>query len=238
MSKPLVSIVMAATPTWKSCASGKLSMIRIPYEMDVTRASFARSHRRLRAQGCASRIRVIIARGGARIWQCNRGAHTLPVIGVPSLHVLARHGSCSRLCRCGGIHRDRCIGKPGATNAGSRGTNSWRGGRVDREKTGRYKEKLAKGVEEKSKNSSGRSEVGEQILTSFGMTSRGKDNGRVKRQAQYSNGWQAAKHVPRGLELQAFQVSETLRPDLCVQRKVNCGFEESELVSGIEAAPS
>jgi len=51
------------------------------------------------------------------------------------------------------------IGKPGATTPESRGTNSWRGGRVDREKLDAYKEKLAKGVEKSQETQGGRSEV-------------------------------------------------------------------------------
>ncbi|HWF91920.1 MAG TPA: 5-(carboxyamino)imidazole ribonucleotide mutase [Terriglobales bacterium] len=160
MSKPLVSIVMGSDSDLEIMReAGKiLDEFGIAYEMDVTSAhrspdrtaEFARNAR-------ANGIRVIIAgAGGAAHLAGVIAAHTtLPVIGVPipSTSLQGMDSLLATVQMPAGIPvATVAIGKPGATNAGILAVQII--GVADEsvgKKLSAYKEKLAKGVEEKSK---------------------------------------------------------------------------------------
>lgn len=160
MSKPLVSIVMGSDSDLEIMReAGKiLDEFGIAYEMDVTSAhrspdrtaEFARNAR-------ANGIRVIIAgAGGAAHLAGVIAAHTtLPVIGVPipSTSLQGMDSLLATVQMPAGIPvATVAIGKPGATNAGILAAQII--GVADEsvgKKLSGYKDKLAKGVEEKSK---------------------------------------------------------------------------------------
>jgi len=160
MSKPLVSIVMGSDSDLEIMReAGKiLDEFGIAHEMDVTSAhrspdrtgEFARNAR-------ANGIRVIIAgAGGAAHLAGVIAAHTtLPVIGVPipSTSLQGMDSLLATVQMPAGIPvATVAIGKPGATNAGILAAQII--GVADEavgKKLSAYKEKLAKGVEEKSK---------------------------------------------------------------------------------------
>ena len=160
MTEPLVSIVMGSDSDFEimRAAGTILEEFGIAYEMDVTSAHrspdrTAEFARKARERG----IRVIIAgAGGAAHLAGVIAAHTtLPVIGVP-IPATSLQGMDSLLATVqmpAGIPvATVAIGAPGATNAGSLAAQMI--GLSDQniaKKLDTYKEKLARGVEEKSK---------------------------------------------------------------------------------------
>jgi phosphoribosylaminoimidazole carboxylase PurE protein len=160
MSKPLVSIVMGSDSDLEIMreASKALEGFGIEYEIDVTSAHRSPDRTAEYARKASERgVRVIIAgAGGAAHLAGVIAAHTtLPVIGVP-ISATSLNGLDSLLATVqmpAGIPvATVAIGKPGATNAGILAAqiigvaDSSVAQRLDA-----YKEKLAKGVEEKSK---------------------------------------------------------------------------------------
>src|ERR1700730_15178078 len=160
MSKPVVSIVMGSDSDLEIMreVSKSLEDFGIPYEIDVTSAHRSPDRTADFARKAADRgIRVIIAgAGGAAHLAGVIAAHTtLPVIGVP-ISATSLNGLDSLLATVqmpAGIPvATVAIGKPGATNAGILAAQIL--GVADSaiaQKLHAHKEKLAKGVEEKSK---------------------------------------------------------------------------------------
>ncbi len=160
MSKPQVSIVMGSDSDLEIMreAGKALEDFGIGYEIDVTSAHRSPDRTAEYARNAAGRgIRVIIAgAGGAAHLAGVIAAHTtLPVIGVP-IPATSLNGMDSLLATVqmpAGIPvATVAIGKPGATNAGILAAQMI--GLADAEvakKLVQHKEKLAKGVEEKSK---------------------------------------------------------------------------------------
>src|ERR1041385_2270519 len=160
MSKTLVSIVMGSDSDLEIMReTGKaLDEFGIGYEMDVTSAHRSPDRTADYARKAAERgIRVIIAgAGGAAHLAGVIAAHTtLPVIGVP-IPATSLNGLDSLLATVqmpAGIPvATVAIGKPGATNAGILAAQiiGLSSDAVDKKLTA-HKEKLANGVEEKSK---------------------------------------------------------------------------------------
>jgi len=159
MSKPQVSIVMGSDSDLEIMreAAKALDDFGIAYEIDVTSAHRSPDRTAEFARQAASRgIRVIIAgAGGAAHLAGVIAAHTtLPVIGVPITSVL--NGLDSLLATVqmpAGIPvATVAIGKAGATNAGILAAQIM--ALADSslaDKMTAHKQKLAKGVEEKSK---------------------------------------------------------------------------------------
>jgi len=159
MSKPLVSIVMGSDSDLEIMqeAAKALEEFGIAYEIDVTSAHRSPDRTSEFARNAANRgIRVIIAgAGGAAHLAGVIAAHTtLPVIGVP-IPSTALNGLDSLLATVqmpAGIPvATVAIGKPGATNAGILAAQIL--ATADPEiarKMQAHKERLAKGVEEKS----------------------------------------------------------------------------------------
>ena len=160
MSKPLVSIVMGSDSDLDiMCEAGKaLDEFGIGYEIDVTSAHRSPDRTAEYARKAASRgIRVIIAgAGGAAHLAGVIAAHTtLPVIGVP-IPATSLNGLDSLLATVqmpAGIPvATVAIGKPGATNAGILAAQILGlASESVAKKLDAHKEKLANGVEEKSK---------------------------------------------------------------------------------------
>ncbi|HZR55474.1 MAG TPA: 5-(carboxyamino)imidazole ribonucleotide mutase [Terriglobales bacterium] len=160
MSKPVVSIVMGSDSDLDIMreAATALDGFGIAYEIDVTSAHRSPDRTADYARKAASRgIRVIIAgAGGAAHLAGVIAAHTiLPVIGVP-IPATSLNGMDSLLATVqmpAGIPvATVAIGKPGATNAGLLAAQIL--GVADSaisQKLAAHKEKLASGVEEKSK---------------------------------------------------------------------------------------
>jgi len=160
MSKPQVSIVMGSDSDLDVMreAGKALDEFGIQYEIDVTSAHRSPDRTADYARKASGRgIKVIIAgAGGAAHLAGVIAAHTtLPVIGVP-IPATSLNGMDSLLATVqmpAGIPvATVAIGKPGATNAGilaaqiiGLGSDA-----VDKKLTA-HKEKLANGVEEKSK---------------------------------------------------------------------------------------
>ena len=160
MSKPQVSIVMGSDSDLDIMreAGKALDEFGIQYEIDVTSAHRSPDRTADYARKASGRgIKVIIAgAGGAAHLAGVIAAHTtLPVIGVP-IPATSLNGMDSLLATVqmpAGIPvATVAIGKPGATNAGilaaqiiGMGSDA-----VDKKLTA-HKEKLANGVEEKSK---------------------------------------------------------------------------------------
>src|SRR5438067_13714323 len=159
-NKPLVSIVMGSDSDLEIMreAAKILDEFGISYEMDVTSAHRSPARTSEYATHAAGRgIRVIIAgAGGAAHLASVIAAHTtLPVIDVP-IPSTSLNGMDSLLATVqmpAGIPvATVAIGKPGATNAGILAAQIL--GVVDSEiakKLEAHKEKLAAGVEEKSR---------------------------------------------------------------------------------------
>ena len=159
MSKALVSIAMGSDSDLEIMreAGKALEEFGIPYEIDVTSAHRSPDRTSDFARKAASNgIRVIIAgAGGAAHLAGVIAAHTtLPVIGVP-IPSTSLNGLDSLLATVqmpAGIPvATLAIGKPGATNAGILAAQII--GLADAEvakKLHAHKEKLARGVEEKS----------------------------------------------------------------------------------------
>ena len=160
MSTPLVSIVMGSDSDLEIMreAVKALEEFGIPYEIDVTSAHRSPDRTAEFARKAASNgIRVIIAgAGGAAHLAGVIAAHTtLPVIGVPipSTSLQGMDSLLATVQMPAGIPvATVAIGKPGATNAGILAAQII--GLADGEvatKLHAHKEKLARGVEEKSK---------------------------------------------------------------------------------------
>jgi 5-(carboxyamino)imidazole ribonucleotide mutase len=159
MSKPLVSIVMGSDSDLEIMreAGKALDDFAIGYEIDVTSAHRSPDRTADFARKAAGRgIRVIIAgAGGAAHLAGVIAAHTtLPVIGVP-IPSTSLNGMDSLLATVqmpAGIPvATVAIGKPGATNAGILAAQIL--GVADAgvsKKLDAHKEKLARGVAEKS----------------------------------------------------------------------------------------
>jgi len=158
--KTLVSIVMGSDSDLEIMreAGKALEEFGISYEIDVTSAHRSPDRTAEYARGAAARgVRVIIAgAGGAAHLAGVIAAHTtLPVIGVP-IPATSLQGMDSLLATVqmpAGIPvATVAIGKPGATNAGILAAQIL--GVADSaisSKLDAYKEKLARGVDEKSK---------------------------------------------------------------------------------------
>ena len=160
MSKPLVSIVMGSDSDLEIMreAAKALDEFGIAHEIDVTSAHRSPDRTAEYARRAAGRgIRVIVAgAGGAAHLAGVIAAHTtLPVIGVP-IPSTSLNGMDSLLAT---VHMPAgipvatvAIGKPGATNAGILAAQIL--AIVDGElakKLDGHKQKLAQGVEEKSR---------------------------------------------------------------------------------------
>jgi 5-(carboxyamino)imidazole ribonucleotide mutase len=160
MTKPQVSIVMGSDSDLEIMreASKTLDEFGIAFEIDVTSAHRSPDRTADYARNAASRgIRVIIAgAGGAAHLAGVIAAHTtLPVIGVPipSTSLQGMDSLLATVQMPAGIPvATVAIGKPGATNAGILAAQII--GVADAaisKKLDAHKEKLARGVEEKSK---------------------------------------------------------------------------------------
>ncbi len=160
MSKPQVSIVMGSDSDLDIMqeAGKALEGFGINYEIDVTSAHRSPDRTAEYARKAAGRgIKVIIAgAGGAAHLAGVIAAHTtLPVIGVP-IPSTSLNGMDSLLATVqmpAGIPvATVAIGKPGATNAGILAAQimGLSSAAIDK-KLAAHKEKLANGVEEKSK---------------------------------------------------------------------------------------
>lgn len=160
MSKPVVSIVMGSDSDLEIMreAGKALEGFGIEYEIDVTSAHRSPDRTAEYARRAAGRgIRVIVAgAGGAAHLAGVIAAHTtLPVIGVPipSTSLNGMDSLLSTVQMPAGIPvATVAIGKPGATNAGILAAQII--GVADAEiakKLDGHKEKLTKGVEEKSR---------------------------------------------------------------------------------------
>ena len=160
MSKVLVSIVMGSDSDLEIMreAGKALDGFEIGYEIDVTSAHRSPDRTAEYARQAAGRgIRVIIAgAGGAAHLAGVIAAHTtLPVIGVPipSTSLQGMDSLLATVQMPAGIPvATVAIGKPGATNAGILAAQIL--GVADAgvaKKLAAHKEKLAQGVEEKSK---------------------------------------------------------------------------------------
>jgi 5-(carboxyamino)imidazole ribonucleotide mutase len=164
MSKILVSVVMGSDSDLEIMreAGKALDEFGIAYEMDVTSAHRSPDRTADFARKAAGRgIRVIIAgAGGAAHLAGVIAAHTtLPVIGVPipSTSLQGMDSLLATVQMPAGIPvASVAIGKPGATNAGILAAQMI--GLSDAsvaKKLVEHKEKLARGVEEKSKKLKG-----------------------------------------------------------------------------------
>src|ERR1700687_6181784 len=159
-TEPRVSIVMGSDSdldimreSWKA-----LEEFGIEYEIDVTSAHRSPERTAEYARKAAGRgIRVIIAGagGGAHLAGVIAAHTSLPVIGVPipSPSLQGMDSLLATVQMPAGIPvATVAIGKPGATNAGILAAQMI--GLADAaiaKKLGAHKEKLARGVEEKSK---------------------------------------------------------------------------------------
>jgi len=160
MSKPLVSIVMGSDSDLEIMreAAKSLEGFGIPYEIDVTSAHRSPDRTAEFARKAAEQgIRVIIAgAGGAAHLAGVIAAHTtLPVIGVPipSTSLQGMDSLLATVQMPAGIPvATVAIGKPGATNAGILAAQIIAmADAAIAKKLLAHKEKLAQGVEEKSK---------------------------------------------------------------------------------------
>ena len=160
MGKPLVSIVMGSDSDLEIMreAGKALDDFGIAYEIDVTSAHRSPDRTAEFARKAADRgIRVIIAgAGGAAHLAGVIAAHTiLPVIGVPipSTSLQGMDSLLATVQMPAGIPvATVAIGKPGATNAGILAAQMIALGDPSMtKKLEAHKEKLARGVEEKSK---------------------------------------------------------------------------------------
>ncbi len=160
MSKRLVSIVMGSDSDLEIMreAAKALDEFGIAYEMDVTSAHRSPDRTADYARKAAGRgIRVIIAgAGGAAHLAGVIAAHTiLPVIGVPipSTSLQGMDSLLATVQMPAGIPvATVAIGRPGATNAGILAAQIIGVGDASiAKKLEAHKEKLARGVEEKSK---------------------------------------------------------------------------------------
>lgn len=160
MNNPIVSIVMGSDSDLEIMreAGKALDELGVSYEMDVTSAHRSPDRTATYAREAAGRgIRVIIAgAGGAAHLAGVIAAHTtLPVIGVPipSTSLQGLDSLLAIVQMPAGIPvATVAIGKPGATNAGLLAAQIIAiGDPTIARKLEAHKEKLAKGVEERSK---------------------------------------------------------------------------------------
>ncbi len=159
MSKPLVSIVMGSDSDLEIMreAAKALDDFGIAYEIDIASAHRSPARTGEFARNAAGRgIRVIIAGAGgaAHLAGVIAAETTLPVIGVPIPSVLSGLDSLLSIVQMpAGIPvATVAIGKPGATNAGILAAQIL--GVSDAgiaTKLIAHKQKLARGVEEKSR---------------------------------------------------------------------------------------
>ena len=157
--KPLVSIVMGSDSDleiMQECAKA-LDGFGIPYEIDVTSAhrSPARTSKYAReAEGRGIKVIIAGAGGAAHLAGVIAAESTLPVIGVPipSTSLQGLDSLLAIVQMPAGIPvATVAIGKPGATNAGILAAQIVAAGDPEiAKKMHAHKEKLAKGVEEKS----------------------------------------------------------------------------------------
>src|SRR5260370_42229171 len=164
MSKPLVSMVMGSDSDIEIMreAGKALEEFGIAYEIDVTSAHRSPDRTADFARKAIDRgIRVIIAgAGGAAHLAGVMAAHTtVPVIGVPipSTSLQGMDSLLATVQMPASIPvATVAIGKPGATNAGILAAQMLAlGDAAIAKKLDAYKEKLARGVEEKSKKLKG-----------------------------------------------------------------------------------
>ena len=156
--KPLVSIVMGSDSDLEimSEAGKALEGFGIPYEIDVASAHRSPARTSEFARGAAARgVKAIIAGAGgaAHLAGVIAAETTLPVIGVPIPSVLNGLDSLlSTVQMPAGIPvATVAIGKAGATNAGILAAQILALSDTGlAEKMKQHKQKLAKGVEEKS----------------------------------------------------------------------------------------
>src|SRR3984957_11209112 len=165
MSKILVSIVMGSDSDLEIMreAGKALDEFGITYEIDVTSAHRSPDRTAEYARNAAGRgIRAIIAgAGGAAHLAGVIAAHTtLPVIGVPipSTSLQGLDSLLSTVQMPAGIPvATVAIGKPGARNAGILAAQMIRlGDAAVAKKLEGHKEKLVRGVEEKSRKLKGK----------------------------------------------------------------------------------
>jgi len=157
--KPVVSIVMGSDSDLEIMqeAAKALDGFGIPYEIDVTSAHRSPGRTSKYAREAAGRgIKVIIAGAGgaAHLAGVIAAESTLPVIGVPipSTSLQGLDSLLAIVQMPAGIPvATVAIGKPGATNAGILAAQIIAAGDPEMaKKMHAHKEKLAKGVEEKS----------------------------------------------------------------------------------------
>ena len=159
-SKPVVAIVMGSDSDLEIMreAGKALEGFGIAYEMDVTSAHRSPARTSKFAREAAARgLKVIIAGAGgaAHLAGVIAAETTLPVIGVPipSTSLAGLDSLLATVQMPAGIPvATVAVGKPGATNAGILAVQMLALG--DAEISGKltaYKEKLARGVEEKSR---------------------------------------------------------------------------------------
>ena len=157
--KPLVSIVMGSDSDLEIMqeTAKALDGFGIPYEIDVTSAhrSPARTSKFAReAEGRGIKVIVAGAGGAAHLAGVIAAESTLPVIGVPipSTSLQGLDSLLAIVQMPAGIPvATVAIGKPGATNAGILAAQIIATGNTEvAKKMHTHKEKLAKGVEEKS----------------------------------------------------------------------------------------
>ena len=160
MSKTLVSIVMGSDSDLEIMreAGKALDEFGIPYEIDVTSAHRSPARTSEFARNAAARgIRVIIAGAGgaAHLAGVIAAETTLPVIGVPipSTSLGGLDSLLATVQMPAGIPvATVAVGKPGATNAGILAAQMLALSDPEIAKGMKaHKEKLARGVEEKSK---------------------------------------------------------------------------------------
>ena len=161
---PVVAIVMGSDSDLEVMreASKALDEFGIPHEMDVTSAHRSPARTREFARNAASRgIRVIIAGAGgaAHLAGVIAAETTLPVIGVPipSTSLGGLDSLLATVQMPAGIPvATVAVGKPGATNAGILAAQMLALGDPEIARHLKaHKEKLALGVEEKSKKLKG-----------------------------------------------------------------------------------
>ena len=156
--KPLVSIVMGSDSDLEIMneTAKALDGFGVPYEIDVTSAHRSPARTGKFAREAASRgIKVIIAGAGgaAHLAGVIAAESTLPVIGVPIPSVLNGLDSLLSIVQMpAGIPvATVAIGKAGATNAGILAAQILAAADPEvAKKMHAHKERLAKGVEEKS----------------------------------------------------------------------------------------
>ena len=159
MSKPLVSIVMGSDSDLEIMreAGKALEGFGVEYEIDIASAHRSPARTSEFAKNAAGRgVKVIIAGAGgaAHLAGVIAAETTLPVIGVPIPSVLNGLDSLLSIVQMpAGIPvATVAIGKAGATNAGILAAQILATSDSSiAEKMKGHKEKLAKGVEEKSK---------------------------------------------------------------------------------------